>query len=241
MGWVSIHRKILESDLWLSEKFTKGQAWIDLLLLANHERHTLDVRGNDVVIERGQVGWSEQSLANRWKWSRNRVRGFALWLKRYNRIDIRKSRILGVITILNYNLYQQIKQQTEQQTIQQKVQQKDTNNKDNNKNNIINIAEETSADIKKTIQEIENKEKIRHDYQYLGLELHSQLEAPIEKKSEFIRIVRDYPRPIIDQAYAFAKDYPVRAIKWKMFFKKFWLLIQSSKNENITKPVAKSA
>ena len=133
VGWISIHRKLLESDLWLSEKFTKGQAWIDLILLANHEIHTLNVRGNDVVIERGQVGWSEDSLALRWSWSRMKVRRYKLWLKRYNRITYTTNTILGVITISNYNQYQQ----TIQQTIQQKDNRRDTNNKDNKDNKVI--------------------------------------------------------------------------------------------------------
>ena len=44
--------------------------------------------------------------------------------------------------------------------------------------------------------------------------------APKEKKGEFIRIVRDFPKSVVDEAYSFAKDYPVQTIKWKMFFKK---------------------
>ena len=68
-GWVSIHRKLTNSDLWLSEKFTKGQAWIDLILLANHKKSVINIRGSQVVVERGEVGWSEEALASRWKWS----------------------------------------------------------------------------------------------------------------------------------------------------------------------------
>lgn len=136
-GFIFLHRKLSESDLWLGERFTKGQAWVDLLMLANHEKHSFFIRGNEVMIEQGQVGWSEESLGLRWKWSRNRVRAFKLWLKRYNRIDIKNDRVLGVITILNYKQYQYKVQQKVQQTIQQKVQQKDTNNNDNNVNKNI--------------------------------------------------------------------------------------------------------
>lgn len=30
-GWVSIHRQLCENDLWLSEPFTRGQAWVDMI------------------------------------------------------------------------------------------------------------------------------------------------------------------------------------------------------------------
>jgi len=125
---------LADSDLWLSETFTKGQAWVDLILLANHEQHLLNIRGNDVVIERGQVGWSEDALAKRWRWSRSRVTRFKQWLKRYNRIDIRNNNVLGVITILNYNDYQQNEPQNEQQTIQQTSRRQYTNNNEDNEN-----------------------------------------------------------------------------------------------------------
>lgn len=81
-------------------------------------------------------------------------------------------------------------------------------------------AEETSAMVEKQVQDIGKGERIRHEYQFIGLELHEQLKAPKEKKGEFIRIVRDFPKSVVDEAYSFAKDYPVQTIKWKMFFKK---------------------
>ena len=34
-GYVKIHRELLEHPIWTSEKFTRGQAWADLILKAN--------------------------------------------------------------------------------------------------------------------------------------------------------------------------------------------------------------
>ena len=75
-GWVKFHRRFLDSDLWLSEPFTKGQAWVDLFSIANHKNGFIRVRGNRVEVKRGQVGWSQVRLAKRWKWSRGKVRRF---------------------------------------------------------------------------------------------------------------------------------------------------------------------
>ena len=75
-GWFPVQRELLSSDFWLSEKFTCAQAWIDLIGLANHKDGMIRPRGVRVPVKRGQVGWSQVKLAERWKWSRKRVRRF---------------------------------------------------------------------------------------------------------------------------------------------------------------------
>ena len=65
-GFVTIHRQIEENELWLMEPFTRGQAWVDLILLANFKESSFMIRGNLVVVKRGQLAWSEKKLAERW-------------------------------------------------------------------------------------------------------------------------------------------------------------------------------
>jgi hypothetical protein len=72
-GYIKLFRKMQDNKLWLSEPFTRSQAWIDLILLANHRPGVIRVRGNRVDVKRGQVGWSQVALAKRWKWSRGKV------------------------------------------------------------------------------------------------------------------------------------------------------------------------
>ena len=79
-GWVRLHRCIEDNPLYFSESFTKAQAWIDLFLNTNHKDGGLWIRGNYIEIKRGQIGWSELTMAKRWKWSRNKVRNFLKWL-----------------------------------------------------------------------------------------------------------------------------------------------------------------
>lgn len=129
-GWISIHRKIQDNDLWLSEPFTKGQAWVDLLMLANHKPKVLLKRGIPITINRGEVGWSEEKLAERWKWSRGKVRRFIKYLKTVQQIEQQKSHTLSRIIIKNYDKYQ------ENGTTDS------TNN--NNVNKEINISEQSS-------------------------------------------------------------------------------------------------
>jgi hypothetical protein len=107
-GWFKLWRKLGDSDLWLSEKFTRGQAWVDLLMLSNHKPGFIRKRGVKVDIDRGQLGWSEVRLAERWKWSRGKARRFLSELASGNDPYIvqQKTKITTLITIRNFNTYQ---------------------------------------------------------------------------------------------------------------------------------------
>lgn len=71
-GWVKLWHKLADDPLWLEEPFTKGQAWVDLLLLAS----TPDSE------RPGAVNCSLRYLARRWKWSKDKVRRFLARLER---------------------------------------------------------------------------------------------------------------------------------------------------------------
>lgn len=110
-GWIKLYRKIGDNPLWTSEPFTRAQAWVDLILLANHENGYIYVRGHKIQVKRGQVGWSQNRLAGRWQWSRTKVRGFLKDLEKEQQIKQHKTKSYTVITLINYNEYQSKKQQ----------------------------------------------------------------------------------------------------------------------------------
>jgi len=119
-GWVKFHRRYLSSDLWLSEPFTKGQAWVDLFSIANHKDGFIRVRGNRIEVKRGQVAWSQLKLSKRWKWSRGKVRRFLDELENIDdKIVQQKTRVTTLINILNYESYQSCDTTDGQQTVQQ--------------------------------------------------------------------------------------------------------------------------
>lgn len=141
-GWVKIYRQISDNPLWTCEKFTRGQAWIDLILLANHTESYFYKRGVKINIKRGQIGWSSVALSDRWKWSRSKVNKFLNDLEKEQQIKQQKTNVTQIITLLNYDKFQQKEQQTEQQKSSKraaKEQQKDTYknvNKEKNDNNV---------------------------------------------------------------------------------------------------------
>jgi hypothetical protein len=144
-GWITLHRKIEENELWLSEPFTRGQAWVDLLLIANHKPQLLYKRNIPITIERGQVGWSQEKLAKRWKWGRKKVETFLKTLENAQQIKLEKKYTLSRIIIINYDKYQQ----KEQQSHNSRTTDRTNNNNDNNENNIPSDKSQGLADNKK--------------------------------------------------------------------------------------------
>ena len=134
-GYIKLYRSISDNILWGLEPFTKAQAWIDVLLMANHKNSHYQVRGNIVHVKRGFIARSEDHLAKKWKWSRNKVRRYLKYLETIQQIKQHKSNVITVIEIINYNKYQ-ANGTTEGTTERpQKVQQKDIYNNDKNEKN----------------------------------------------------------------------------------------------------------
>lgn len=105
-GYIKLYRALMDNRLWTDEPFTRGQAWVDLLMLANHKPGYFRVRGNRIDVKRGQVGWSVQRLAKRWGWSRGKAQRFLNELEIDQQIEQQKNTLSSLITITNYELYQ---------------------------------------------------------------------------------------------------------------------------------------
>jgi hypothetical protein len=105
IGWMKIYRKIQDHWLWSDKPFSKGQAWIDMLLLASFEESDF-LLGNK--IEKNDVGnffTSELKLADRWGWSKTKVRAFLSLLQNEQMIVKKSDNKKTAITIVNYCIY----------------------------------------------------------------------------------------------------------------------------------------
>ena len=108
-GFIILHRKITENWIWEDKPFSKGQAWIDILMLVNHQDNkVLLPKTNELVtVKRGEHITSELKLADRWGWSKTKVRNFLKLLSTDGMIeDIKKDRKRTRLKVLNYNDYQ---------------------------------------------------------------------------------------------------------------------------------------
>lgn len=60
-NWVKVNRTVQSHWVWMDKPFSRGQAWIDLILLAQHQDGTFtDRRGNLIDGKRGCVYRSER-------------------------------------------------------------------------------------------------------------------------------------------------------------------------------------
>ena len=75
-GFITLHRQILDHWLWEDKPFSRGQAWIDLLLLAEYCDHKKPYKGSIKTYSRGTVNISISALAKRWGWSWRKVKTF---------------------------------------------------------------------------------------------------------------------------------------------------------------------
>lgn len=100
---VTIERQYLESYEWRAESFTRGQALVDLLGLAQTKDCKIKIRGIEVELKRGQTGVSRETLKKRWGWkARDTVKRFLNDLENRHQIRQQVSNVITVIEIVNY-------------------------------------------------------------------------------------------------------------------------------------------
>jgi len=105
-GYIKLHREIQNNPMWEDGPFSKGQAWVDLLLMANYKDNEF-LLGNEIMnIERGQFFTSELKLSERWKWGRKKTRLFLKLLKTAKMATTEGTTKGTTVTIVNYSFYQ---------------------------------------------------------------------------------------------------------------------------------------
>lgn len=135
-GWISLHRQIKDNFIWNDKPFSKGHAWIDILLRVNHQPNKVPI-GNQVIdLIAGQTVWSIKDMATSWGWSRTKVDAYLKVLNREQMLDIKKTSKYTLLTVINWEMYQH---EEGQKSIKKasKKHQKSTNNNDNNDINKI--------------------------------------------------------------------------------------------------------
>lgn len=117
-NYILLNRNLLINDLWNSEPFTRGQAWVDLLLNTNWKDNPAFIKGVQIPVKRGQCCRSVKQLAIRWKWSEGKVKRYLDLLVSLDQITYetcgkngavngaQKTGLTTLITITNYNTYQ---------------------------------------------------------------------------------------------------------------------------------------
>jgi hypothetical protein len=109
-GWVRIYRSLGHHPIWTGERFTRGQAWVDLILLASYADHIAFPGNRPLAVKRGQVLTSQVKLAARWHWNRKTAKNYLAGLRAAGMLDFQTGKETDtgytLITIRNYEHYQ---------------------------------------------------------------------------------------------------------------------------------------
>ena len=107
IGWIKLHRQIQDCEIWDNDNpFDDRSAWIDLLLLVNHRDKSTIFDGKPITVCRGQRITSIRKLAERWNWSYKRTRNYLMLLEQLKMITRESDNKKSLITIVNYDIYQ---------------------------------------------------------------------------------------------------------------------------------------
>ena len=105
-GWIKVYRCIEDNWLWDEVPFSYGQAWIDMLMMANHTQKKTLFNKEPVTIERGSFITSIRKLSTRWGWSKDKVLRFIRTLETDAMITKNSDNQRTLVTIVKYGDYQ---------------------------------------------------------------------------------------------------------------------------------------
>ena len=142
-GWISLHRKILENPILnRSRVYSNFEAWIWLLLKANHKDNKFMLGSELVKVKKGSMITSQKKLCRQFRWGNSKLRSFLKVLQKDKMLLLETNTQSTQITICNYDTYQDKQISNKPQTNHKQTANKlrtNTNNKDNNVNNVNNI------------------------------------------------------------------------------------------------------
>lgn len=107
--WFAVDRNIQNHWLWKEKPFARGQAWLDLLLMARYADGKDLYNGHVVERKKGTVYTSISFLAKRWGWSVNKVRRFISELEAEQMCTKNGTADGTALTIENWAIYQDVR------------------------------------------------------------------------------------------------------------------------------------
>lgn len=137
-GWIKLHRQLAENPLWLIKPFSEGQAWVDLIMITTFDKGFIKTKNGTIIkLKKGECGYSQLTLSERWGWSRGKVKRYLKLLENEKMIQ---QKIVSNTTIINILKYSDYQSDTINDTVngQQTIQQTDTIK--NDKNELSNIS-----------------------------------------------------------------------------------------------------
>lgn len=113
-GWIKLYRNTLENPV-VCKDADHLVVWVHLLLNATHKPYDIMVGKERITLQPGQLATSRKSLSEKTKVSESKVERILKLFKIEQQIEQQSYSTNRIISILNWNKYQESEQQTEQQ------------------------------------------------------------------------------------------------------------------------------
>lgn len=113
-GWIKLHRKLLDNPVTMKDTDHLA-VWIYLLLNASHNEHPVLFKGEKITLKPGQLITGRKSIALALHIDESKVERILKSLKSEQQIEQQTSSKNRLISIINWEFYQQSEQQIEQQ------------------------------------------------------------------------------------------------------------------------------
>jgi len=165
-GWIKLHRSVKNNWVWEDKPFSKGQAWIDILMMVNHETKKTPFASEIKTVQPGERITSIRQLCERWGWSNTKVKSFLELLKDDEMLHYESDTKKTLLKVLNYSVYQETNPNRNDTKTSQKHIKNDTNQsqKHTNKND-----KELKNEKKKDIPPISPTDEKVHFAEYVSM------------------------------------------------------------------------
>lgn len=117
IGYIRLYRGWRDCEVFCDEPMTEREAWVWLLEKAVWKACVRrNAKGERITLERGQYHTSLRTLAEQWGWSKNKVDRFLARLVEAEMIGTVAGQSGIIITICNYEKYQEARDSLESET-----------------------------------------------------------------------------------------------------------------------------
>ncbi len=195
-GWIKLHRKILQDPIFTSNQGFK--VWIWCLIRANHKETEIFLGRQKVLLKQGQFIFGRYSASEMLKIPPSTVWFWIRRLKDDDYIDIKTTNKFSIITINNWDKYQN--------SLTPKEQQKDTDKNDKNVKKYNEISTQEISIIKEIKEKLSQTEMNKRTLS----QIINDTEFLKDKKKQLLKRLSDKklenPAGYVVRMYQFWKD-----------------------------------
>ena len=174
-GWVKIHRKLLDNPI-VCKDTDYLAVWVYLLLNATYKPFEVLFKGKKITLVPGQLITGRKKIADDLKINESKVKRILIELESDQQIDRERSSQNSLISIVNWNKYQDNNQQNDQQMTSEWPASDHKQEYKNNKNIYIYFINKYKSNEKNFNKQMKILSEMRKDEKWDELTKDEQLE-----------------------------------------------------------------